>query len=117
MQSGLDCAMWRFERAGDSFAAQASLRTQRGAATRNCAPRPPMTPYLAIENLSVAYGGTTVLDRVSLGVERGEMIALLGSSGCGKTSLLRAIAGFVQPSGGTIRVDGVDIHQHSLRIS
>jgi ABC-type Fe3+/spermidine/putrescine transport system ATPase subunit len=68
-----------------------------------------MTPYLAIENLSVAYGGTTVLDRVSLGVERGEMIALLGSSGCGKTSLLRAIAGFVQPSGGTIRVDGVDI--------
>ena len=68
-----------------------------------------MTSYLAIENLSVAYGGTTVLDRVSLGVERGEMIALLGSSGCGKTSLLRAIAGFVQPSGGTIRVDGVDI--------
>jgi len=68
-----------------------------------------MTPYLAIENLSVAYGGTTVLDRVSLGVERGEMIALLGSSGCGKTSLLRAIAGFVQPSGGTIKVDGVDI--------
>lgn len=68
-----------------------------------------MTPYLLIENLSVAYGPTTVLDRVSLGVERGEMIALLGSSGCGKTSLLRAIAGFVQPSGGMIRVDGTDI--------
>ena len=68
-----------------------------------------MTPYLAIDSLSVSYGGTRVLDRVSLGVERGEMIALLGSSGCGKTSLLRAIAGFVQPSGGTIRVDGVDI--------
>ena len=68
-----------------------------------------MTPYLSIESLSVAYGSTTVLDRVSLGVARGEMIALLGSSGCGKTSLLRAIAGFVQPSAGTIRVDGVDI--------
>jgi len=68
-----------------------------------------MTPYLSIESLSVAYGATTVLDRVSLSVARGEMIALLGSSGCGKTSLLRAIAGFVTPSTGTIRVDGVDI--------
>ncbi len=68
-----------------------------------------MTPYLSIEALSVSYGGTRVLDRVSLGVERGEMIALLGSSGCGKTTLLRAIAGFVTPDEGTIRVGGVDI--------
>jgi putative spermidine/putrescine transport system ATP-binding protein len=68
-----------------------------------------MTPYLSIESVSVAYGGTRVLDRVSLGVERGEMIALLGSSGCGKTTLLRSIAGFVTPSEGTIRVGGQDI--------
>jgi ABC-type Fe3+/spermidine/putrescine transport system ATPase subunit len=66
-------------------------------------------PYLSIENLSVSYGGTRVLDRVSLGVERGEMIALLGSSGCGKTTLLRSIAGFVIPDEGTIRVAGEDI--------
>ena len=66
-------------------------------------------PYLSIENLSVSYGGTRVLDRVSLGVERGEMIALLGSSGCGKTTLLRAIAGFVMPDEGAIKVDGRDI--------
>jgi len=68
-----------------------------------------MTPYLSIESLSVSYGGTRVLDRVSLGVERGEMIALLGSSGCGKTTLLRSIAGFVVPDEGTIRVGGDDI--------
>ena len=68
-----------------------------------------MTPYLSIEALSVSYGGTRVLDRVSLCVERGEMIALLGSSGCGKTTLLRAIAGFVSSDEGTIRVDGDDI--------
>ena len=68
-----------------------------------------MTPYLSIESLSVSYGGTRVLDRVSLGVERGEMIALLGSSGCGKTTLLRSIAGFVIPDDGTIRVGGEDI--------
>jgi ABC-type Fe3+/spermidine/putrescine transport system ATPase subunit len=68
-----------------------------------------MTPYLSIESLCVSYGATRVLDRVSLDVARGEMIALLGSSGCGKTTLLRAIAGFVTPDEGTIRVGGVDI--------
>src|SRR5512137_242974 len=68
-----------------------------------------MPAYLSIENLSVSYGATRVLDRVSLDVARGEMIALLGSSGCGKTTLLRAIAGFVLPKAGAIRVDGRDI--------
>jgi ABC-type Fe3+/spermidine/putrescine transport system ATPase subunit len=68
-----------------------------------------MSSYLSIEALTVAYGGVRVLDRVSLGVERGEMIALLGSSGCGKTTLLRSIAGFVIPESGAIRVDGKDI--------
>jgi len=68
-----------------------------------------MQPYLSIENLTVSYGETRVLDRVSLGVERGEMIALLGSSGCGKTTLLRSIAGFVLPDSGTISVGGKDI--------
>src|SRR5262250_2349301 len=67
-----------------------------------------MTPFLAIDQISVAYQGTRVLDRVSLDVARGEMIALLGSSGCGKTTLLRAIAGFVVPDSGAIRVDGRD---------
>src|SRR5258705_2544212 len=66
-------------------------------------------PYLSIEALTVSYGATRVLDRVSLDVARGEMIALLGSSGCGKTTLLRAIAGFVVPDSGAIRVDGRDI--------
>ena len=67
------------------------------------------TPYLSIDSLTVSYAGTRVLDRVSLDVARGEMIALLGSSGCGKTTLLRAIAGFVVPESGAIRVDGRDI--------
>lgn len=63
-------------------------------------------PYLAIDSLCVAYGGARVLHDVSLDVERGELVALLGSSGCGKTTLLRAIAGFVTPETGDIRVDG-----------
>ena len=68
-----------------------------------------MPAYLSIEALTVSYGGTRVLDDVSLDVERGEMIALLGSCGCGKTTLLRSIAGFVMPESGSIRVDGKEI--------
>jgi len=68
-----------------------------------------MTPYLSIEALTVSYGATRVLDCVSLDVARGEMIALLGSSGCGKTTLLRAVAGFVAPESGAIRIEGRDI--------
>jgi len=67
-------------------------------------------PYLKVESISVSYGGgAPVLDNVSLDVQRGEMVALLGSSGCGKTTLLRSIAGFVKPSAGRIVVDGRDI--------
>ncbi len=68
-----------------------------------------MPPYLAIENVSVAYDGTRVLSDVTLDVARGELVALLGSSGCGKTTLLRSIAGFVTPQAGRIRVEGRDI--------
>ena len=50
-----------------------------------------------------------MLNRVSLEVHRGELVALLGSSGCGKTTLLRSIAGFVTPTSGAIRIDGRDI--------
>jgi putative spermidine/putrescine transport system ATP-binding protein len=66
-------------------------------------------PYLAVEELSVGYGATPVIESLSLTVARGELVALLGSSGCGKTTLLRAISGFVPVSRGRISVDGRDI--------
>ena len=59
--------------------------------------------------MSVAYGGPRVLSDLRLAVGRGELVALLGSSGCGKTTLLRSIAGFVMPQAGRIRVAGRDI--------
>lgn len=67
--------------------------------------------FLSIEGLGVSYGRTAVLDDINLQVDQGEFIALLGSSGCGKTTLLRTIAGFMKPSIGSIRVGMRDI-QH-----
>ena len=68
-----------------------------------------MSTYLDIAGLSVRYGATEVLRDISLDVEAGSFVALLGSSGCGKTTLLRAIAGFITPARGRIRLDGKDI--------
>ena len=65
---------------------------------------------LSIEGVTVGYGGSEpVLRGVSLGVSPGEFIALLGSSGCGKTTLLRAISGFVPIRSGRVLASGRDI--------
>ena len=64
---------------------------------------------LEVHEASVFYGANRVLDRVSLSAAGGEFIALLGASGCGKTTLLRAICGFVPLTSGSIAVGGHDI--------
>jgi putative spermidine/putrescine transport system ATP-binding protein len=65
--------------------------------------------FLSVEKLRVSYGAQPVLDDLSLAVARGEFVALLGASGCGKTTLLRSIAGFIQPQSGRIQVHGRDV--------
>ncbi len=67
------------------------------------------TPLLEVDRATVRYGTTKVFEDLSLTVGEGEFVALLGSSGCGKTSLLRTIAGFIQPKSGAIRLRGLDI--------
>jgi putative spermidine/putrescine transport system ATP-binding protein len=62
-----------------------------------------------VREVSVLYGVNRVLDHVSLSAAGGEFIALLGASGCGKTTLLRAICGFVPVADGSIAVGGRDI--------
>ena len=62
-----------------------------------------------IRELSKQFAGVTAVDRVSLDIKRGELFAILGSSGCGKTTLLRMLAGFEQPTAGRILIDGVDM--------
>ena len=61
---------------------------------------------IVIDRLNIAYGDTKVLKDCSLRVERGSRIALMGSSGCGKTTLINAIAGLTVPDSGTVQVNG-----------
>jgi len=70
---------------------------------------PLMPAFLEVADARVRYGNNEVLKGVNLSVKKGEFVALLGSSGCGKTTLLRAIAGFNMPSGGAIRLNGKDV--------
>ncbi|MDR1613215.1 MAG: ABC transporter ATP-binding protein [Planctomycetota bacterium] len=65
-------------------------------------------PFLRVERLSFRYTGSTplILRDFSLAMEEGEMVGMAGASGCGKTTLLRLIAGLERPLGGTIEIDG-----------
>jgi branched-chain amino acid transport system ATP-binding protein len=60
---------------------------------------------LRLEGVCAGYGGLQILHDVSLEVERGEMLALIGANGAGKTTTLRAISGIVRPSAGRILVE------------
>ncbi|MBX3512254.1 MAG: ABC transporter ATP-binding protein [Xanthobacteraceae bacterium] len=64
---------------------------------------------LEIENLDLYYGDAQALDSVSLEVEKGELVAIVGANGAGKSSLIRTIAGIERPRGGRIRFKGEDI--------
>lgn len=67
------------------------------------------TPGLEIRNVSVGFDGSPVLANVSLYVERGEIVAVLGPSGSGKSTLLRVVAGLVVTSTGSVHIDGADM--------
>lgn len=70
------------------------------AALRLAPSRPALVksrPHLAVRNVVKAYGKGRAVDNVTLELAKGEFVTLLGDSGCGKTTLLRIIAGFAQP--------------------
>ena len=72
---------------------------------------------VSVQGLVVRYPGATraALDGIDLTVEPGERVAILGASGSGKTSLLRAIAGFVAPQQGRIAIDGLPVDPRNAR--
>lgn len=64
---------------------------------------------LDVRDVSASFDATVVLDHLSLHVDAGEVVALVGPSGSGKSTLLRVIAGLITPDQGTITVNGVDV--------
>ncbi|HIG13880.1 MAG TPA: ABC transporter ATP-binding protein [Gammaproteobacteria bacterium] len=72
---------------------------------------PDITPFIEIDGITKTFGRFTAVDQVDLEIFRGELFCLLGASGCGKTTLLRILAGLETPTSGKIWIDGVDITQ------
>jgi phospholipid/cholesterol/gamma-HCH transport system ATP-binding protein len=66
-------------------------------------------PVIQVKNLVVRYGDEIILDNINLDVSEGEIVAVLGASGCGKTTLLRHIVGLGRPFSGNVFIDGDEI--------
>ena len=70
---------------------------------------PGAQPFIRIDRVTKRFGDQVAVNEVSLDIHRGELFSLLGGSGCGKTTLLRMLAGFITPDSGSITIDGVDV--------
>ena len=68
-------------------------------------------PLVQIRDLNFSYDSRKILSGINLSIPRGKVVAIMGSSGCGKTTLLRLIGGQLRPSAGEVRVDGQVVHQ------
>ena len=70
---------------------------------------------IEVETLSRRYGNRLAVDRVSFRVEPGEIVGFLGPNGAGKTTTLRMLTGYLAPTSGGIRIDGIDAVSNSIR--
>ena len=66
-------------------------------------------PFIKLRSISKQFGAFTAVDNIDLDIYKGELFSLLGGSGCGKTTLLRMLAGFEVPTSGSIFIDGMDM--------
>ena len=72
-------------------------------------------PLVSIDGLGVRFGRQQVLREICLSIPRGQTVAIIGESGCGKTVLLKAIIGLLRPTQGTVSFDGRDINRLSAK--
>ncbi len=70
---------------------------------------PDAQPFISVRGVTKKFGDFTAVSDVDLDIYKGELFCLLGESGCGKSTLLRMLAGFEQPTEGSIRIDGEDM--------
>ncbi len=66
-------------------------------------------PLVDIRRLRVDFAGQTVLDEIDLEIPRGQTLAIIGESGCGKTVLMKSLVGLIRPTAGSVRFDGRDL--------
>lgn len=79
-------------------------------------PAPSLTgPVVELEDVHLAFGDHTVLERVTLALHKGETLSVLGGSGAGKSTILRLILGLSVPDAGAVRVEGTDVSTAPLR--
>jgi branched-chain amino acid transport system ATP-binding protein len=71
-----------------------------------------MTTLLSVENLTVAYGAVEALKGISLEIQQGDVVTVLGANGAGKTTLLKAISGLVPIKSGVIKLKGEDLSKY-----
>ena len=71
---------------------------------------------ISISNLSRSYGSTLAVDNVSFEVTNGEVVGLLGHNGAGKTTVMKMITGFIEPSSGSVEVDGLILGENTVDI-
>jgi NitT/TauT family transport system ATP-binding protein len=72
---------------------------------------------LRFDQVAIHLGGREILSPTSLSIQRGEFVCIIGPSGCGKTTLLRAAAGFVQPTGGAVMRHGQAVEGPSREVA
>ena len=75
------------------------------------------TTYLELRDLRVSYGKVEALHGISVHVEQGEIVTILGANGAGKTTLMRMLCGILHPTGGEITLDGLTVDQEDYRAS
>jgi branched-chain amino acid transport system ATP-binding protein len=86
--------------------APTSTSTSTPTTSTSTSSRPPREPLLEVKDLAVSYGAITALTGVSLTVGKGEIVALIGANGAGKTSTLRAVSGMLRPKAGAVTLGG-----------
>jgi ABC-2 type transport system ATP-binding protein len=71
---------------------------------------------IEVQNLSKSYDDVQALANVSFSISEGEVIGLLGPNGAGKTTLMKILTGFIHPSGGRARINGLDVFDHTQQV-
>jgi phospholipid/cholesterol/gamma-HCH transport system ATP-binding protein len=77
---------------------------------------PSATPVIIVDQLTARFGNNTIFDRVSFQVNQGEILVILGGSGCGKSTMLKHMIGLYKPAAGRVLLNGVDVNTDDDRI-